>query len=71
MKNWKTTLVGAITGFPLLADALIQAYTDGQFTEKKGFQLAIAIAIIILGWILKDPKKPDVNSLVGTRPNDR
>jgi hypothetical protein len=57
MKNIKTTLTGIVAGLPLLIDALIQAYNAGAFTGKSGSQLFLSIALIIIGYILKDPKK--------------
>ena len=57
MKNWKTTLAGIITGLPLLIDALVQAYAIGTFTGKTGVELSLSIALIVIGWFLKDPKK--------------
>ena len=71
MKNWKTTVTGVLAGLPLLIDALIQAYNAGAFTGKSGSQLALSIALIVIGYILKDPKKPNTEKLVGTRPKDR
>ena len=57
MKNLKTTVAGIVAGLPLLIDALIQAYNAGAFTGKSGSQLVLSIALIIIGYILKDPKK--------------
>lgn len=57
MKNIKTTLAGIVAGLPLLIDALIQAYNSGAFTGKSGSQLFLSIALIIIGYVLKDPKK--------------
>ena len=57
MKNFKTTLAGIVAGLPLLIDALIQAYNSGAFTGKSGSQLVLSIALIIIGYVLKDPKK--------------
>lgn len=57
MKNIKTTLAGIVAGLPLLIDALIQAYNAGAFTGKSGSQLVLSIALIVIGWFLKDPKK--------------
>ena len=57
MKNIKTTLAGIVAGLPLLIDALIQAYNAGAFTGKSGSQLILSIALIVIGWFLKDPKK--------------
>jgi len=57
MKNFKTTVAGIVAGLPLLIDALIQAYNAGAFTGKSGSQLVLSIALIIIGYILKDPKK--------------
>ena len=57
MKNLKTTLAGIVAGLPLLIDALIQAYNAGAFTGKSGIQLILSIALIVIGWFLKDPKK--------------
>jgi len=59
MKNWKTTLAGLVLGLPGLIDALIEAYVAGYFTGKYGWQLAGSLAIIVLGFVLKD-KKPTV-----------
>lgn len=56
MKDWKTTLAGILTALPFLIDALITAYNAGFFENKTGFQLAIGIAIVVLGVIMKDPK---------------
>lgn len=57
MKNFKTTVAGIVAGLPLLIDALVQAYNAGAFTGKSGSQLILSIALIIIGYILKDPKK--------------
>ena len=57
MKNIKTTIAGIVAGLPLLIDALIQAYNAGAFTGKSGIQLVLSIALIVIGYILKDPKK--------------
>ena len=57
MKNIKTTVAGIVAGLPLLIDALIQAYNSGAFTGKSGSQLFLSIALIIIGYVLKDPKK--------------
>lgn len=57
MKNIKTTLAGIVAGLPLLIDALVQAYNAGAFTGKSGSQLVLSIALIVIGWFLKDPKK--------------
>lgn len=56
MKNWKTTLGGLILGVPTGIDALVQAYAAGYFTGRTGWQLVAAIAIVLLGKILKDKK---------------
>ena len=57
MKNWKTTVAGVLAGLPLLIDALLQAYAIGSFTGKTGVELSLSIALIVIGWFLKDPKK--------------
>ena len=57
MKNLKTTVAGIVAGLPLLIDALILAYNAGAFTGKSGSQLVLSIALIVIGWFLKDPKK--------------
>ena len=57
MKNFKTTVAGIVAGLPLLIDALVQAYNAGAFTGKSGSQLFLSIALIVIGYILKDPKK--------------
>jgi hypothetical protein len=54
MKNWKTTFIGIAAGAPIVIDALVNAYNDGYFTNKNGWQLAAAVAIIVLGAVLKD-----------------
>lgn len=54
MKNWKTTLVGLITGSIPAIDALITAYNLGYFTEKTGYQLILGIGIILFGVFAKD-----------------
>lgn len=54
MKNWKTTLVGLLTGSIPAIDALITAYNSGYFTEKTGYQLLIGIGLILFGVFAKD-----------------
>lgn len=62
MKNWKTTLLGFLTGFPFAIDAVIQAFTQGYFTDKSGWQLAASLAFVVLGAVLKDkPKDKKLN----------
>lgn len=70
MRNWKTTLAGLLAGLPFLIDALLTAYASGSFEGKNTAQLAGAIAIILIGWIVKDPKKKS-ERLIGGRPSDR
>jgi hypothetical protein len=57
MKNLKTTLAGLVAGIPMAVDALMTAYNSGAFTGKSGFQLAVAIAIVLLGYLASDKKK--------------
>ena len=58
MKNLKTTIAGLIAGIPMLLDALIQAYNAGAFDQKSGFQLVIAIGLVLLAYFASDkPKK--------------
>jgi len=54
MKNWRTTLAGLATGLPFAIDAIIQAYTAGYFTDKTGWQLFGAIAVIVITALVKD-----------------
>lgn len=54
MKNWKTTLAGLIGALPFAIDALVQAYTAGYFTDKTGWQLFGAIAVIVITSVAKD-----------------
>ena len=54
MKNWRTTLAGAITGGGFIVDAVIDAATKGVFTGKHGKELALGIACVIWGAIQKD-----------------
>ncbi len=54
MKNWKTTLAGLVAGLPFAVDAIVQAYTAGYFTDKTGFQLFGAIAVIVITNLVKD-----------------
>lgn len=54
MKSWKTTLAGLVAGLPIAIDALAQAYTAGQFNEKSGVQLLLAIGLILIGAYSKD-----------------
>lgn len=63
MKNWKTTLVGLVTGAIPAIDALITAYNSGYFTEKTGYQLLIGIGLILFGVFAKDH-----NVTGGTQP---
>lgn len=57
MKDLKTTLAGLVAGIPMAVDALMTAYNSGAFTGKSGVQLAIAIAIVLLGYLASDKKK--------------
>lgn len=57
MKNMKTTLAGLAAGIPMAIDAIMEAYKAGAFEGKTGWQLAIAIAIILLGVASADAKK--------------
>jgi len=54
MKNWKTTLAGILTGFPVAIDALLTAYNSGAFTGKSGLQLMAGIGLVVLGVYAKD-----------------
>ena len=54
MKNFKTSIAGLIAGLPFIIDALIQAYTNGAFTNKSGLQLVAAIGVVLLGLYSKD-----------------
>jgi len=72
MKDWRTTLAGLLTGLPFAIDSLLQAYTAGYFTDKTGWTLFGSLAWILVTALVKDSKKSDVNSILGTdRPNDR
>jgi len=61
MKNYKTTLAGWLAGGLLAIDPLIKAYAAGAFDGKTGKQLAIAAAIVLLGWLAGDKNKPNGN----------
>lgn len=54
MKNWKTTIAGVLAGAYPIINALLQAYTEGYFTEKTGSSLWIGIAFIVIGVLAKD-----------------
>jgi len=54
MKNLKTSLAGLLAGMPFVIDALMQAYTEGAFTNKSGLQLVAAIGVVLLGLYSKD-----------------
>jgi hypothetical protein len=54
MKNWKTTVAGLVAGLPFAIDAILQAYTAGYFTDKTGWQLFGAIAVITITSLAKD-----------------
>lgn len=75
MKNFKTTIAGLLVGLPTLIDALLTAYNSGSFDGKSSIQVGGAIALILIGWMLNDPKKNsnnDAQGILGTdRPNDR
>ena len=57
MKDLKTTIAGLIGGLPLLADALMQAYSAGTFTGKTGMQLSFAICLVLVAYFAKDKTK--------------
>lgn len=71
MKNWRTTLVGLISGLPFLIDALVQAYNTGYFTDKAGWQLWASIAWIVLSVLVKDKAVSGTQKIIGDRPKDR
>jgi len=72
MKNWKTTLAGLVAGVPFAVDAIITAYTAGYFTDKSGWQLFGAIAVILITALAKDHDVSGYNKkLIGGRPDDR
>lgn len=54
MKNWRTTLAGAIAGGTIIIDSLIQAWQVGAFNGKHGEQLALGIVVIAWGALQKD-----------------
>jgi len=54
MVNWKTTLSGFVTGFPIAIDALVTAYQSGMFDEKSGMQLMLGIGLVLIGAYSKD-----------------
>ena len=56
MKDWKTTLLGLMAGLPMAVDAVVNAYAAGQFVGKSGWQLFIALSIILLGVFSADAK---------------
>jgi len=56
LKSWRTTLAGWIFGTPALLDALINAYQNGYFTDKDGWQLFWSIAFIVVCTLVKDAK---------------
>jgi hypothetical protein len=56
MKNFKTTFAGILAGIPIAIDALVSAYNQGAFTGKHGMQLAVGIAIVLLGAFAHDAK---------------
>lgn len=49
MKNWKTTIVGALTGGGISIDAIVQ-----QGLTQGWKQALIGLAVIILGIVSKD-----------------
>jgi|GEM_PF-2380280 len=54
MTNWKTTIAGLLTGAPVLIDAILSAYTSGQFTGKTVLQSLFAIGLILIGYLAQD-----------------
>lgn len=66
--NWRTSLAGIVAGAGTAIDALLTAYQQGAFTGKQGGELAIAIAIILLGVFSKD-KSVTGGTVVNTENN--
>lgn len=54
MKNWKTTIFGALAGGIAGLDAVVAAYQSGAFDSKTGVQLIVAVAIVLMGAYAKD-----------------
>src|ERR1035437_1369124 len=55
-KNWRTTLAGWVEGSIPIIWALLDAYNSGTFNGKHGLALALAIAMIVKGYVSKDSK---------------
>lgn len=56
MKNWKTTIIGALTGGTISLDAFIRlGFSEGWH------QAIIGLAIAILGYVAADGKKQKTN----------
>ena len=72
-KNWKTTLAGLVAGLPFAIDAIVQAYTAGYFTDKTGWQLFGAIAVIVVTSLVKDHDTTGGQRIIGgsTPPPDK
>ena len=73
MKNWKTTLAGLVAGLPFAIDAIVQAYTAGYFTDKTGWPLFGAIAVIVVTSLVKDHDTTGGQRIIGgsTPPKDK
>lgn len=52
--SWKTSVTGFLTGAPFAVQALIEAYNQGYFTGKTGWQLAASIGFILFAFFTKD-----------------
>lgn len=68
MKNWRTTLAGLVAGLPFAIDAIVQAYTAGYFTDKTGWQLFGAVAVLVITALVKDHNVSGSQSIGGTKP---
>ena len=54
MKNWKTTVVGALTGFGIIATQIVNLL-DGKLETVFSIEaLLAALAAIGIGWFAKD-----------------
>lgn len=69
MTSYKTTIAGIIAFIGVAANAITTAINSGVFTGKTGFQLVLAVGLLLMGLFAKDSNVTGGNTFNGKTPN--